>query len=449
MQNRKPSPEGSNNNNNNDKNRNTSYYRARVGAKPKKESSVFIEKAKKRQLNNYRLAMIVLVLLMIAFTGVIYLGIYLNGVYLDSLGINGEPESSADTSSNLDMFIPPTAAEIMPGNPVEIPVTESIPPLVDIPAKFYEYNGVYLDVAQIKSLEQLQIFIDKIKARGINAVNIDIKKDDGSVPFHVNGDTDAISGIDNQIKTDIKDIIKMLHDNELCVSGTIACFKDNLAGTIFVNYCLRDSSTAKMRWVDSTGSHWLNPYSSGARDYIKSIAANSAALGFDEIIFSWFFFPDVAKVSSISYEDDGRTKTAVIKDFILELGYVTSDIAPNLKLGLNIPLRYFLRMPSETMGLNFEDLMDRCSFFTTSFAPADVPSGVKINGAAISNPAGKPYETVKALCGHFENIINRAFFRPSLQAFGDYGEDQVLYQKQALFEYNISVWQLVNYENNY
>jgi hypothetical protein len=106
-------------------------------------------------------------------------------------------------------------------------------------------------------------------------------------------------------------------------------------------------------------------------------------------------------------------------------------------------------MPNETMGLNPADLEDRWNFVTTSFAPAHVPSGAKVNGAAITNPESKPYETVKALCNHFKYIIDSANFRPSLQAFNGYGEDKIANQQQALYEFDITVWQLVNYENNY
>ena len=72
MQNRKGPPKGNNKNN---QDRNTSYYRARVGkgGKPKKETTVFMDRAKKRQMNNYRLALVVLVALMVAFAGFILL----------------------------------------------------------------------------------------------------------------------------------------------------------------------------------------------------------------------------------------------------------------------------------------------------------------------------------------------------------------------------------------
>jgi len=438
MQKKKEPPNGNN------PNRNTSYYKARVGKgkKQKKETSVFMDRAKKRQMNNYRLALFVLVSLMFAFTGIILLGAWLNSLVV--------PENETDITGNLynDIFTPLITSPNAAANTNAAPVTEPPQP-VDISTIFYNYNGVYLDVRQIEDLDRLQDFIDIIKSKGINAVNIDIKKEDGSVPYHINGQVDSVVGTANYIDIPIEDIINLLHKNELYVSGTIACFKDNLATAPFKNYSLKDSTVAKMVWQDPDGNCWLNAYSEGAREYIKSIVADSAKLGFDEIILSWFFFPSVANEKSVSYEDNGMTKYAAVKDFVTEQSFALNEIAPRVKLGLNIPIKYFLNMPNETMGLNPADLSDRCNFFATSFAPADIPSGTKVNGAAVLNPENKPYETVKALCGHFKYLTDSVNFRPYLQAFNGYNEDKIVNQRQALYEYDINVWQLVNYENIY
>jgi hypothetical protein len=315
---------------------------------------------------------------------------------------------------------------------------------------FYSYNGVYLDVSNLESLESLQYFVDNIKSKGINAVNIDIKKEDGTVPYHINGQTESVMLGENQIEIPIGDIIGLLHENGLYISGTIACFKDSLAASTFVNYALKSSSDM-MKWEDAGGSLWLSAYSEGARNYIKSIVEDSAKLGFDEIILNWFFFPDTANEKSIVYgdEEDTRDKYAVVKDFVTEQRRALDQVAPRIKLGFFVPLQYSLNLPSEIMGLNFADLAEWCNFFATSFAPADVPSGAAVNGEVAANREGSPFETVKALCEHFKYISDNINFRPYLQAFGGYGEQQLTNQKQALFESGIGVWQVVNFDNYY
>jgi len=425
------------------KDRNTSYYKARVkaAAKKKKDSSLYIEKAKKRQMNSYIRAIAVLFALMTVFTGVIFLGMHLNNLI-------DEEEIPEITVNSPDMWKPVPSSDSLsaPSDPAGKEQEDQ----GEISEIFYRYNGVYLDVSNLESLESLQYFIDNIKAKGINAVNIDIKKEDGTVPYHINGQTDSVMLGANQIDIPISGIIGLLHENGLYVSGTISCFKDSLAASTFVNYALKSSSDL-MKWEDSDGRLWLNAYSEGSRNYVKSILEDSAKLGFDEIILSWFFFPNVANEKSIVYGDEGdaRDKYAVVKEFVTEQRRSLDQIAPRIKLGFYVPLQYFLNTPVEVMGLNPADLAEWCNFFATSFAPADVPAGAVLGGETLSNHEANPFETVKALCGHFKYISDTANFRPYLQAFGGYGEQQVTSQKQALFDSGIGAWQLVNFENYY
>ena len=436
-----------NNQNNNNKTRNTSYYKSRVNHSPKqkKEKSVYLDKAKKRQWNNYKLTVFVMFILMVVFSLLIGLGMFLNSL----VGPVDDTEDTEDTPLNLF-----TTNSNSQGSQNNQDNTGSVftpgqtdpehPQPVEISEIFYNYNGVYLDVEKLESLESLQSFIDNIKSKNINAVNIDIKKEDGTVPYYINSDTDSVMNGMGQIDIPVEDIIKTLHDNDLYVSGTIACFKDSLASNYWVMRALRSSATSIV-WEDSAGNYWLNAYSSGARNYISGIIESSVKLGFDEIILSWFFFPNVSNESSIIYEIEGEenndmTKYEIVKNFVADQMYLLDNIAPKVKLGLEIPVRNFLNLPNETMGLNTFDL-DLCNFYATSFDPADILAGSTVNGQTIANPENNPYETVKALCAHFEYISKNKQFRPYMPAYNS--------QKQALFEYDMNAWQLVNYDDNY
>ncbi|MCL2159432.1 MAG: putative glycoside hydrolase, partial [Oscillospiraceae bacterium] len=415
--------------------RNTAYYRSRVNAaaKPKKDSLAYLDKAKKRQLNSYVLALVVLLALMLVFGGLVFLGM--------SLGSLIEPDEQGDSFDNpdIDMFAPQPLPSGDESSPFFGSTSENAPNQVDISEIFYNYNGVYLDVSKLESLDSLQYFVENIKAKGINAVNLDIKKEDGTVPYHVNGQTDSVMLGQNQIELQIGDIIAMLHENGLYVSGTIACFKDSLAASTFVNYALKSASDL-MKWEDSGGSLWLSAYSEGARDYITGILEDAAKLGFDEIILSWFFFPNVANEASVIYEDEvsGFAKPSAVKDFVTSQRRALDQIAPRVKLGLEIPLQYFLNVPNEKMGLAPSDLAEWCNFFSTSFAPSGVAKGSVINGETFADPENSPFETAKALCAHFKYMTDNVYFRPYLQAYGGYGEGQITNQKQALLDSGIN-----------
>ena len=142
------------------------------------------------------------------------------------------------------------------------------------------------------------------------------------------------------------------------------------------------------------------------------------------------------------------TKYETVKNFVADQMYLLDNIAPKVKLGLEIPIKTFLSLPNETMGLNISDL-EWCNFFAADFSPSGIPANTKINGEIIANPESNPYETVKALCGHFKYIAEFKHFRPYIQAYGNYGDSHVNSQKQALYENNMDVWQIVSYDNYY
>jgi len=422
-----------NNNNNNNNNRNTSYYKSQVKNKSgqkNKNGYNYLDKSKKRQISSYIRAVSVLFIFMILVTGFIFLGTFLKSV------VENIDETTTENEHSIN---PPTQ-----GIPTDALINEAENLIDNIPEIYNRYNGVYLDVLKLEDLESLQIFIDRIKAKDVNAVNIDIKTEDGIIPYQIGGQFTAIVGEENQIDLKIEDIINMLHENGLYVSGTVVCFKDHLAGTTFAMSALHETST-DMLWFDASGSAWLNIYTEGARDYIKLIVSETIKYGFDEIILSHFYLPNISNTGSVRYNGEGLSKSEAVTNFVRDIRGVIDDFDPRIKLGLNIPVRDFWTMPNETMGVRPDELANKCNFFTTSFAPADAP-GVTLN---ISNPESKPYDTVKALCEHFKYLTDNVGFRPAIQGFNSYNDDDIGSQKQALREAGISVWTLVNFDNIY
>lgn len=419
--------------------RNTSYYKSKVG-KAKKKNNNFLEKSRKRQMSSYIRAISVVGVLMFVVICFIMLGVYLKNL---TAGEEAEQNFAAISTEepSISSFAMPVAEEAVTPEPFGAS---------DVYTRF---QGAYLDIQKLENLESLQNFIDRLKLKEINAVTIDIKKEDGIIPFHINGQFTAVVGEENQIDLKIQDIIAMLRENNLYVSGRIVCFKDNLASRNFLPiHALTESSTGLL-FADYYDSAWLNIYSEEARQYIKNLVAETVQLGFDEIVLDYFYLPNVSDLSRLTYNDGGTSKNDAVKNFVTEVRGVINEFSPEVKLGLNFPIRYFVNMPSNSMGLNPNELISVCDFFTTSFAPSDLldlPQGA-IN---ISNPESSPYEAVKAVSAKFVDIAGKIMLRPDLQAFDSangviYDDTKILNQRQALSEAGISVWTLINYDNNY
>lgn len=418
---------------NKSENRNTSYYKSRVNKKSKKSNYSFLDKSKKRQMSSYIRAVSVLFVFMLIVTGLIFLGIWLKTIV--------ETDDTVEITTEEPSLNPPT--QEIPTGEAEV-FSEDENPLDSIPEIYSRYNGVYLDVRQLDSLESLQNFIDRIKMKDVNAVNIDIKTEEGIIPYNIGGTFTAVVGEENQIDLSLEDIINTLHDNGLYVSGTVVCFKDDLASTTHIMSALFSVST-DMRWVDASGSSWLNIYAESARDYVKNLIVECLKYGFDEIILSHFYLPKVENAGSLKYNDEGVGKTEAVTNFVRDIRNAIDDIDPKVKLGLHIPVRDFWVMPNDIMGVDPGELANKCNFFATSFVPAEAPAAT-LN---IADPENDPFGTVSALCGHFQNLIDSVGFRPLIQAYNAYTDEQVNLQKQALREAGISVWSLVNYDNIY
>jgi len=424
-------------------NRNSAYYKSRVRKNNRNKFS-FYDTAKKRQMNSYFRAIAVLLVFMGAVSGVIFLGIVLKNLVENESGL--ENNAIADTSgiSGIDNF---SEIDLTNGDTEEA---------VDIPQIYYKYHGVYLDITKITNLEDLEKFIAAIKENGINAVNIDIKCEDGIIPFEIDNPAAVLVGaVNSNENLKIEEIIDMLHENNLYVSGTVACFKDDLATMTYPNYSLLKKSDGLI-WRDTYGSHWLNAYSEGARDYIREIIAASVKLNFDEIILSYFFFPNLANPNEVQYGGDALSKYDAVKEFIKDVRGDIKENAPHIKLGLNIPLRYFLQVPHDITGINPNSIVEAglCDFVVTSFAPSEIPTTISIGGTVMKNAAQNPYDSVKKLCEHFEDYISRIMFRPILQAYDSpegikFDSENRRAQKQALYESDIKVWQLLTLDNIY
>lgn len=453
-----PNPPNKNNKNNSGKTgknpntkdvKNNIYYKSKVKKqKPAEKSGFdFSSRSKARQANSYIRAVTLVIVMLAILSAIIFLGMFLSkmiseyksehdGGQDDPDIIRSSGEDANEDSSN--MYTPKNGDE----------------EVVDIPQIYNNYNGVYLDISLLADKESLLEFIEAAKQKGANAVMIDIKREDSIIPYDSSVSTAMVVGsaVPNENIT-IQDIIMLLHENGMYISGKLTCFKDDLASTTFPTYSLGDKSTER-KWIDSDGVRWLNAYSEEARDYIKKLAVEAVNLGMDEVILDYFFFPNTYTPENIEYNDNGVTKTAIIHDFVDSVKRAMENVSLKSKLGLHIPIRYYLQSPHEVTGINPTDLMSGsiCDFFTTSFAPAEIPTTLNVNGKPVANPEASMYNTVNELCNHFKDYMIFPL-RPMLQAYdtanATMDQSKIDSQINALDANDIKVWTLIGKDNNY
>lgn len=103
---------------------------------------------------------------------------------------------------------------------------------------------------------------------------------------------------------DLESMIKTLRGKGYYLIARLPAFRDYWYGLNNVNHGLFVKSRNSL-WLDKSDkkypTYWLNPASEGALTYLRDIIFEIRNLGFDEVVFYEFRFPDTDK---IYFEDD-------------------------------------------------------------------------------------------------------------------------------------------------
>ena len=154
-----------------------------------------------------------------------------------------------------------------------------------------------------------------------NAVMIDVKSVYGSFYYST-----AISGAEKATVMDIKQVDQLISElaqqKGVTLIARVPAFSDP-------EYSLKHQSL----WTDENNCYWMNPYSNDVQGYLTSIALELANLGFDEVLFDDFYFPDSDRISWTG----SVTKQEAILDAADNLSANLLNQAIRLDLGTSDP----------------------------------------------------------------------------------------------------------------
>ena len=89
-------------------------------------------------------------------------------------------------------------------------------------------------------------------------------------------------------------LIRELCDGDYYVIARMPALRDMLYGLNNVEDGLAEP--AGYLWMDTEGCYWLDPTSDGTQLYLISIANELKGLGFDEVVFTDYYFPDTERI---------------------------------------------------------------------------------------------------------------------------------------------------------
>ncbi len=194
---------------------------------------------------------------------------------------------------------------------------EYTPPVISNPQILYsqdpiaektiaEMGGYYITT---KMLQNPQEVLEAVKAiQEPCAVLMELKSIFGSYYY-----TTSIPGAPtaNVDTAKVDEIISYLRENHFYLIGVVSAFSDSAFALNNIPCGLPLKSGAL--WMDANGCYWLDPGDDLVVSYLMEITRELGSLGFDEIAFDEFYFPESSK---IVYEAD---KDQVLRQTISEL----------------------------------------------------------------------------------------------------------------------------------
>ena len=168
-------------------------------------------------------------------------------------------------------------------------------------------DGYYIDA------EMLVDDIDTVRAAVSvlpvgSAVMVELKNIKGNFYYST-----TLDGAKTVKDVDIEAIDRLLADmNErnLYTIATVPAFRDRAYGLSHTNNGLPYVGGGGALWLDEQNCYWLNPGKSGTQTYLQNIAVELRNLGFDEVMFTDFRFPDTDQLDYSGNKSEAIQKAA-------------------------------------------------------------------------------------------------------------------------------------------
>ncbi|MCP9484538.1 MAG: putative glycoside hydrolase [Gaiellaceae bacterium MAG52_C11] len=285
-----------------------------------------------------------------------------------------------------------------------------------------EVRGVHVTMALASLDGKLAEYLD-LTREGLNAIELDIKDENGEVGFVASAVPLAkqIGAARPYYKP--RQVAKSTHARGVYLIGRVVVFEDPLLAAGRPELAIQTSGGAV--WHNDAGLGWSNPYDRRVWDYNVSIAEVAARAGFDEIQFDYVRFPTDGDTTSIVYPGKTATPPAwVIAEFV---HYAARRLKP---LGVRVSTDVFGLAATRDLGIG--QLPKRISKYVDAVYPMVYPSHYGPGEYGLDDPNAAPGETVQYSLSHFRRELrsSKAELIPWLQDFS-YGRTYGLADVQA------------------
>jgi hypothetical protein len=271
-----------------------------------------------------------------------------------------------------------------------------------------ELRGVHVTMALAGLPGKLDQYI-AMKKQGLNAIELDIKDENGEVGWPVDVPLARRVGSGMRYYNPERAVAK-IHAAGLYLIGRIVTFEDPVLSSHAPQLAIRRSDGS--RWTTSAGLGWTNEYDKRVWKYNVDIAVQAAKLGFDEIQFDYVRFPSDGDLSVIRYP--GRHTQPMDWTIPAYLKYARSRLHP---LGVRLSVDVFGLSATRDLGIG--QFPSRIAPLVDTIYPMVYPSHYVPGEYNIIDPDSRPGTTVAYSLRDFRAKVagHKTMLIPWLQDF--------------------------------
>lgn len=315
-------------------------------------------------------------------------------------------------------------------------------------------KGLYLSYHGIGDRTIRGRVFDLLDRTELNAVVIDVKGDEGYLPYDSQVPLAREAGATARVRVrDFNEILARLKAKGLYLIARIVVFKDNVLAHHRPAWAVTETGTGAL-WRDAERLAWLDPFEEAAWPYAIAVASEAARKGFDEIQFDYLRFPTEGHLGAARYarpnteESRGQAVTA-----FLEHARVALEPTGAL-LALDVFGYTAFNFDDTGIGQRIETLAP----LVDVLCPMAYPSSYHFGIPGYRNPVAHPYEIVLETVRRARERTagTRVQVRPWIQNFRDYAFDrrpfeaaEVQAQMRAALDAGATGWMLWNPQNRY
>jgi hypothetical protein len=248
-----------------------------------------------------------------------------------------------------------------------------------------------------------------LRAYGLNAIELDVKDENGYVGF-----VDGAPALARKIGAarpyyPARATAALVHDAGLYLIGRVVVFEDPTLADARPDLAIRRTDGSV--WRTQAGLGWANPYQRRVWKYDVDVAAAAARAGFDEIQFDYVRFPSDGDLSTIVYPGRrAEPKGTTIAHF---LAYAAKRLHP---LGVRVSADLFGLAATRDLGIG--QVPQRVSRYVDAIYPMTYPSHYNKGEFDLTDPDQFPGQTVAHSLLDFRRAVKgRTRLIPWLQDF--------------------------------